>query len=303
MVNIGDVAIDAVAIHLRTPTRHEYRIPRADDGGLPSGLRSNDVHYLDQEQIKLRQILGQFAAEYNVSSRAIAPGSMLHFLHSVLDMGLSLGRASSIITPELLVPSISAKKVSEMIQSSGESRAREILGWYQGRRFINLVCDAGTVQIFHMLYALVTSPYCTLPPFVANLVDCRGVSGADYAKFFEDNIGSQFADGLVVCGVIINNLAAQILGLHESLAFSENVAARTVSYIPCFCHTINLVFVNLMKDCSELYTVMATLARWEAVFRTGFARRVMSNVQRCPSSPKTRWLYATDSLTWINAYF
>jgi hypothetical protein len=28
----------------------------------------------------------------------------------------------------------------------------------------------------------------------------------------------------------------------------------------------------------------------------------MSNVQRCPSIPKTRWLYAKDSLTWINAH-
>jgi hypothetical protein len=59
-------------------------------------------------------------------------GSVLHFVYSVLDIGLSLGGASAIITPELLMSSISAKKVSGMIQSSGESRAREILGRYQG---------------------------------------------------------------------------------------------------------------------------------------------------------------------------
>jgi hypothetical protein len=58
---------------------------------------------------------GQFAAECLVSSRGIASGSVLYFLYSVLDIGLSLGRASPIITPELLVPSISAKKASEMI--------------------------------------------------------------------------------------------------------------------------------------------------------------------------------------------
>jgi hypothetical protein len=98
------------AIHLYTPTRHEYRIPRVDDDGFPPGFRSNDAHYLAHEQIKFQQMLGQFAAECNVASRAIASGSMLHFLHSFLNMGLFFGRASPIITPELPMPSISAKK-------------------------------------------------------------------------------------------------------------------------------------------------------------------------------------------------
>jgi hypothetical protein len=124
-------------------------------------------------------------------------------------MGLSLRRASPIITSEPLVPSISAKKVSEMIQSSGEARAREIIGRYQARRFANLVCDAGTVRTLHTLYALVTNPYCMFPLSVANLVNCRGFSGTDYAEFFEDTIGAQSANNFVVRGVIIDNLAAQ----------------------------------------------------------------------------------------------
>jgi hypothetical protein len=247
------------AIHLHTPTRHEYRIPRAHDNVFPPGFRSTNTHDLDQEQIKLQQMLGQFAAECNVSSRAIASGSMLHFTHCILDMGLTLGRASPIITPELLMLSISAKEVSEMIQSSGEARAREILSRYQGRRFMNLVCDTGTVQTLHVLYPLVTSPYCTLPSLLANLVDRRGFSGADYAQFFEATIAAQFENGFVVCGVIIDNLAAQRLWLRQTLAFSENAAVRTVSHIPCFYHTINLVFVHSMNNCSKLHTVMATL--------------------------------------------
>jgi hypothetical protein len=96
--------------------------------------------------------------------------------------------------------------------------------------------------------------------FLANLGDCQGFSGADFAKFFENTIAAQFANGFVVCGVIIDNLAAQRLGSRQTLAFSENVAVRPVRHIPCFCHTINLVFVNSMKD-SEFHTVMATLAR------------------------------------------
>jgi hypothetical protein len=65
------------------------------------------------------------------------------------------------------------------------------------------------VQTLHKLYALVTSTYCTLPLFIANLVDCRGFSGAGSAKFFEDTIAAQLANELVICGVIIDNLAAQ----------------------------------------------------------------------------------------------
>jgi hypothetical protein len=50
---------------------------------------------------------------------------MLHFVQSIIDIGISLGRASPIVTSELPFASISAKKVTKMIRSSGEARAEE----------------------------------------------------------------------------------------------------------------------------------------------------------------------------------
>jgi hypothetical protein len=106
---------------------------------------------------------------------------MLHFVQSVIDIGISLGRASPIVTSESLFPSISAKKVTRMIRSSGEVRAEEILYQFQGKRFVNLICDAGTVQTFHTLYALVTNPYSETPALVADMIDSTGFSADPYA--------------------------------------------------------------------------------------------------------------------------
>jgi hypothetical protein len=48
---------------------------------------------------------------------------------------------------------------------------------------------------------------------------------------------------------------------------------------------------------------MEILSRWEAVFRTRFARRATQCKPRCPSIRKTRWLYATGPLQWLLAHF
>jgi hypothetical protein len=47
---------------------------------------------------------------------------------------------------------------------------------------------------------------------------------------------------------------------------------------------------------------MDSVNRWEAVLRTRFAQRIMAGTKRCPSIPKTRWLYAIDFLRWIGSH-
>jgi hypothetical protein len=148
----------------------------------------------------------------------------------------------------------------------------------------------------------VTNPYSETPPPVADLIDSTGFSGDEYAIFFENTIFSQFANELVICGVIINNLAAQSLGLHRIPESSENQAVRAVSHIPCFCHAINSVFVNSIRDCPTLRQIMDSVNLWEAVLRTRFTQRIMAGTKRCPSIPTTRWLYATDFLRWIGSH-
>jgi hypothetical protein len=98
---------------------------------------------------------------------------------------------------------------------------------------------------------------------------------------------------------MIDNLAAQSLGLHRTLESSETCTLRAVLHIPCFCHAISLVFVNSIRDCRALRQVIEGIGRCEAVLRTRFARGVMTGTRSCPSIPETRWLNVTDSLRWV----
>jgi hypothetical protein len=120
------------------------------------------------------------------------------------------------------------------------------------------------------------------------MVVLAAFTGDDYAMFFESTIVSQFQNDLIICGVIVDNLAAQSLELRGAIKWSENPAVHTISYIPCFCHTINLVFTNSIRNCPILHGVMETMDRWWAGFQTGFARLVMAETKHCPSIPKTR---------------
>jgi hypothetical protein len=50
------------------------------------------------------------------------------------------------------------------------------------------MCDAGTVQWLHTLYALVTGPSCEALPLVASIVDSDDFDGDDYARFFASSL-------------------------------------------------------------------------------------------------------------------
>jgi hypothetical protein len=178
------------AIHLHRTTQHQFEIPCERDLGFPASFRSNSFSDVEQEQeqTKFQGVLDDVAGECNVSSRSLAESSAIHFVRSILDIGMSLDRACPTITSELRPPTISAKKISSEIRSSGEARAADILGQYRARRFANLVCNAGTVQRLHTVYALVTSPYCESPPLVASIVDSGGFDGDDYARFLASSL-------------------------------------------------------------------------------------------------------------------
>jgi hypothetical protein len=150
------------------------------------------------------------------------------------------------------------------------------------------MCDAGTVQSLHTLYALVTNPSSESAPLVAKMVDSTGFSGDDYALFSESTLFSQFANETVICGVVIDNLAAQSLGLRRTLDLFENRAVRAVAHMSCFCHTISSVFSNSIRDCPTLREVIDCVSRWEPVLRTRFARRITGGTERSPSIPKAR---------------
>jgi hypothetical protein len=116
------------AIHLHRITQHQFEIPRDRNLGFRASFRSNSFYDVEQEQVKLQGLLGEFAEERNVSSRSLAENSAIHFVRSILDIGMSLGRACPTITSELLLPHIPAKKVSSEIRSSGEAWGADILG-------------------------------------------------------------------------------------------------------------------------------------------------------------------------------
>jgi hypothetical protein len=57
---------------------------------------------------------------------ALGARSMVHFVQSIIDIGILFGQTSPIVTSESLFTSISLTKVTEMIRLSGEARAERV---------------------------------------------------------------------------------------------------------------------------------------------------------------------------------
>jgi hypothetical protein len=109
-----------------------------------------------------------------------------------------------------------------MIRSSGEFRRSEILHLSQGKQSVNLSPDAGTVQNLYT-GTRVTNSVCESVPFIADKLDIARFSHDDNARFSETTIVLQLENELVICGVMIDDLAALSLRLRPLLESSENL--------------------------------------------------------------------------------
>jgi hypothetical protein len=74
------------------------------------------------------------ACSANLAANIIPPAARLHQIPCSARSDRNIrARASPIFTSEMFIPSISAKKVVEMIRSSGESRSQERFHCRQGK--------------------------------------------------------------------------------------------------------------------------------------------------------------------------
>ena len=113
--------------------------------------------------------------------------------------------------------------------------------------------------------------------------------------------------GVTLVGIVGDNLRAQIKGLsHWSIQSFQNSIALDASktpgksavlYVPCSCHTLNLVLSDLQSSNTEFDIAMKVLGALTVFLRKSEISNKIG--RRAPEIPKTRWVYAYDAALWI----
>jgi hypothetical protein len=166
-------------------------------------------------------------------------------------------------------------------------------------RFVCLICDAGTVVNSKVVHAAFTNPaniddIVTLPPF-ENLDWDATASFNFFRQTVTTYAGDDATVSLEICGVVCDNLPAQVVGLQHFLASDDGHWAG-IMHVPCLNHMANLVFSHVIKE-----TVFHQVAQaLPDIVRSMNSRPVVEIIgKQCPKIIRTRWVYLVDILGFI----
>jgi hypothetical protein len=235
----------------------------------------------------------------NISAREGSSQSMREFVHQILDIGIRAGRQSKSVSGASLYQGISDRKLAKEIRDTAANFSAESMRSFGQLKFVSIAVDAGTVLGLHGVYAIMWNPYYVQEhkPILIDLSTGEQFSSDFYQSYFEKVVGIAFASGLSICSIVVDNLAAQSKGLRDFLKNSNDARIAPIKHIPCFCHTISLVFTNSVTKCAHVSSLVDDVIQWQTTLRTRFSTSILE--KKCPLVPRTRWLYLTDVLAYI----
>ena len=195
------------------------------------------------------------------------------------------------ISPYSIRPSIG--NAGQKLKEKDMQKAREVM-------FVNIACDSGTVLGKTVVHALLTNPCHESFPMVLKVCDNDHFDAEKYFLLFNALCEECLTQGLIVCGIIIDNLRAKVRGFKEMLrVFKNDPYKASILHVPCFAHMTNLVFMHA-KDKSTCFAwIVAVVKRLVALLRRLQARRELN--ETCEKICETRWLFIVDILMWTFA--
>jgi hypothetical protein len=116
-----------------------------------------------------------------------------------------------------------------------------------------------------------------------------------YEAFFAETVAwpRECAPCMEICGVICDNLPAQVVGLLQLLRNTTNSA---IIHMPCLSQIVNLVFTQTIKSdlCYEVF-----VTRPEIIRTPHSAQSIHIIGLRCPKLIRTRRVYLEDVLAFL----
>jgi hypothetical protein len=125
-----------------------------------------------------------------------------------------------------------------------------------------------------------------------------GWTVADYESFFIETVTDLYQRGgpdIEICGIICDNLSAQISGLSCFLSV-ESGPGSEIMHIPCFAHTINLVFSYAIQ-CGPFVEVMNDLPDRIRALRSKQSVAILGN--NCLELVRTHCGYIVEVLKFM----
>jgi hypothetical protein len=280
---------------------HCFDIPQADDPGFPNHRRHIPKQLAPAEIFNLMiHETAKIGGTLDIPVNVLITPAFHDYLIKIMESAILVVRNVPGLNLSEAFPMVGHERMSQELRECGHAVYDERIGTIRDdHRFVNIICDAGTVMTMKVVHAAVSNPSRLLRILPLEPYENTNWNAENYETFFHEVVASlsQEVEGssVEICGVICDNLPAQVAGLRRFLSSDEG--SRTgIQHVRCLNHMTNLVFIYAIRTkpftevVDGLPALVSILNTPESVAITG---------RRCPKLIRTRWVYLVDVLGFV----
>ena len=279
---------------------HRWPLPHDLDPFFRQDLmESHDYPSKDEVNRKIAVLVARLAGELGISTRKAASGEMHRFCRKMMQIGFDIRRSF----PDLLylpngIGVLGREVLTEQLRRQGEEQRQRNVTIMEEVRYLNIACDAGTVLAFHNVQSWVTNPWKEDFPLLLDVYECgKGYTAEQYSEFFFLTTNALLERQIEICGVVIDNLRAQVKGFLQWVEKCPDTRVKAIVHVPCLAHSINLAVSNTENSNNFLQELMGRVRDLVPVLRTDESQGKLTTL--CPLLVPTRWIYACDTLKFL----
>ena len=244
---------------------HKFDIPEQKDDQYMINITKNRIRIGEnrmQDNIvrdKIKNLTAKLAGTLDISASKTSAIIFKNYIVNLLECGIQISKAYGEHTPNLsnFAYHLTDKVIAYTMHTLASKEKQKRLSNYKEKFIANVAADAGLVLGYKCVHGVLIHP--GLDDVIPiDVYENHGYTAEDYRKFFTDIFQQVFDSRIYIAGVIVDQLPAQMVGLHKLIDESENLLISSIIIIPCFCHLINLILTSATRH-SELIRTMSLI--------------------------------------------
>jgi hypothetical protein len=282
--------------------KHNYTIPVDQKKAV---VQNTDEY----ERRMLFNSIARTAACLNLSINQITSPAFNSLLTNAVSYGVTLRTNDQYLSADKLPDlTFSRTKIRQHIIEMGSDERTQTMLKAMNVKLVSAAIDNGTIVHRKLMFVALQNPLAGLDPTFYKLFTTEAWSASDFAEYGKQLFQELKDEGIVLTGIVGDNLRSQIAGLAHWMDDSfqnmpdESISPeqRAVLYVPCCCHVLNLGFMDTVRNDKFFGVVTKQMLDLSVILRKSELVRLLG--ARIPDVPATRWIYLYDISKWLTKH-
>ena len=196
--------------------------------------------------------LCSLTCKINISIRQASSPELLNLINTSINQGIRLQAIRTKTDPYYYSFKIDRRLLRTSIIKKANEKEEEIFKKLKQIGFVSAALDNGTIGHRHLLFICLANPAAGLKPIYYSSETKKHYEIEDFCSFGIQLYKDLNVHGINLVGIVGDNLRPQIGGLApwKEASFqskSNDPNLKSIRYVPCCCHVLNLVIVDLKK--------------------------------------------------------